>query len=113
MLSKKHRLSKAVEVKKTAVKGRGFFNPYFVIKKLPNQLQLARVTFVVSTKISKKAVDRNRIKRVLREEWRKSIDAIKPADYMVITKPAIMKIDNSEIRRQLNQSLQHLDKVKL
>lgn len=104
MLSQKHRLSKSADVKKTTARGRSFFNPFFVIKLIPNK-EAVRLTIIVSVKVSKKAVDRNRIKRVLREELRKHVDNFKVGDYVFIVKPQAMKIPASELRQEMEKSL--------
>jgi ribonuclease P protein component len=104
MLSQKHRLSKSADVKKTTARGRSFFNPYFVIKTGPNP-KTALVTVVVSVRVSKKAVERNRIKRVMRDELRKHIARFKPGNYAFLVKTSVMKINSSQLREEINKSL--------
>lgn len=99
MLAKKHRLSKTKDIQKTFLRGRGFFYPFFGIKFVAHEAP-AKVTVVVSTKISKKAVQRNRIKRVIREMVRTHITALKPGDYMIMARPGLEKEDNANIREK-------------
>lgn len=106
MLSQKHRLSKSAEVKQTTVRGRSFFNPYFVIKSSPNKEQTL-VTVIVSVRVSKKAVERNKIKRVVRDELRKSISNFKFGNYAFLIKPSVMKINSTELRLEINKSLKN------
>lgn len=105
MLSQKHRLSKSADVKKTTARGRNFFNPYFVIKSTtePNA-KISKITVIVSTKVSKKAVDRNRLKRIIREELRKSVENIKPGNYAILVKAQALKIEPNELRTAINKS---------
>jgi ribonuclease P protein component len=91
MFAKKNRLSKSKDVQAVFAGGRVFFNPYFSLKAKKNGL-MPRFTVVVSTKVSKKAVHRNRIKRVVREFLKLKTPLIFPADYVVIVKPALIKI---------------------
>lgn len=107
MLPKKHRLSKAADVKKTTAKGRSFFNPNFVLKSLPGSTE-ARATVVVSVKVSKNAVVRNRIKRVLREELRNIVPNFKPGTYVVIVKPSAAKIASAELRENFVEALRKI-----
>lgn len=100
MLPKKHRLSKSAEVKKTTAKGRSFFNPYFVVKSLKGP-DSAKFTVIVSTKVSKKAVTRNSLKRIFRDELKKSMENFPNGSYAFIVKPAAAKIDSAEFRKQI------------
>ena len=104
MLSQKHRLSKSADVKKTTARGRSFFNPYFVLKTVPGS-EPARLTVVASVKVSKKAVDRNRLKRIVRETVRANITKFKPGNYAVLLKSSAMKISSAELREQILKSL--------
>ena len=102
MLSKKHRLSKSADVRKTTAKGRSFFNPYFVIKSTSGQE--AKLTVVVSTKISKRAVDRNKIKRIIRDELRKLVPRVKPGNYAILAKQKTATATSKELREAIQQS---------
>ncbi|MDQ3018867.1 MAG: ribonuclease P protein component [bacterium] len=104
MLPKKHRLSKSAEVKQTTARGRSFFNPCFILKSIP-ALEGCKVTVIVSTKVSKKAVDRNRLKRVIREVVREALPRFKPGTYAFIVKLAAMKITSAELKEQVSQAL--------
>lgn len=104
MLSQKHRLSKSADVKKTTARGRSFFNPYFVIKVVPGG-SMAKVTTIASVKASKKAVERNRVKRILREELRKHIENMKPGSYVIIIKASSTKAEAKELKNALLKSL--------
>ena len=77
MLPKKHRLAKALEVKRTTARGRSFFNP-FVVVKFVKGASPARLTVIASTKVSKKAVSRNRVKRIARETIRGFLVQLQP-----------------------------------
>lgn len=104
MLSQKHRLSKSAEVKKTTARGRSFFNPYFVLKQSPGADD-PRFTVIVSTKVSKKAVERNKIKRVIREELRGHITNVKSGDYVILVKSSAAKINSKDLRTAIARSL--------
>lgn len=104
MLSKKHRLTKSAEVKRTAIRGRSFFNPLFVVKSSPGTPD-PRITVIVSTKVSKKAVVRNRIKRIIRDVFRLHIAEIKPGNYAIIVKPKAADAPASELRKSVETSL--------
>lgn len=105
MLGKKHRLAKTKDVKLTFERGRAFFNPLFTLKFLKKPQPPARFAVVVSTKVSKKAVARNRIKRHIREFVRLNIQRFVPGDYSVVVKPAAANVEGSELKSRLSQFL--------
>lgn len=78
MLTSKYRLTKEKDFKRINVGSRSFFSFGLRVKYLPNSLGFSRFAFVVSTKTSKKAVIRNRIRRQLRELIRLNLAKIKP-----------------------------------
>lgn len=93
MLKKANRLSKNLDVKR-AMRGRSFFGPRFVIKFVSskNPGHLTRATVVVSTKVSKRAVVRNSIKRRIREAVRRNLDMFRGGDYVIIVKPSVIQL---------------------
>ncbi len=73
---------------------------------LSNGLALSRVGFVVSKKISKKAVERNKVKRRLREATRSIINKIRPGfDIVVFTRQGIVESDFTSIKQNLETLL--------
>ncbi len=76
-----------------------------VLKKLKNDLEYPRFGFVVSLKVSKKAVIRNKVKRRLREAIRYNLDKIKNGyDVVFFTRKGIEEIDFQGIK----QGVEHL-----
>jgi ribonuclease P protein component len=70
MLAKKYRLSKRPDIEAVFKKGRRINHPLFVLYIMHNRLGYSRFAFPVSKKVSKKAVERNRIRRMERESVR-------------------------------------------
>ena len=68
-----------------------------------------RMGFVVSKKVDKTAVQRNRIKRLIRESFRVQ-KRLKSADYVVMAKPGVSKLSNQIITASLNQLWQLTEK---
>ena len=97
MLSNQHRLQKTKDVQNTFARGRAFFSPYFLGKFKKSAEAGKRFTVVVSTKVSKKAVDRNRIKRIVREQIRLHMDHFDAGDYVFTAKPKIMEVYDGKI----------------
>jgi ribonuclease P protein component len=63
MLPKDNRIKKKNDFELIFNKGRTFKNSFFILKVLSNDLKINRFAFVISKKVSKKAVERNKIRR--------------------------------------------------
>lgn len=63
----------------------------------------ARLGIAVSRRVSKRAVDRNRIKRQVRESFRLWRDKLEPMDYVVVARSAARVADRRVLREQLEQ----------
>ncbi|PWW40240.1 ribonuclease P protein component [Idiomarina loihiensis] len=68
----------------------------------PNELGHPRIGVTVSKKRAKRAVDRNRIKRQIRETFRLSQHKIPAFDIVIIAKQGIVEQDNAALRDTLN-----------
>ena len=58
----------------------------------------ARLGLAVSRKVDKRAVGRNRIKRVLRDAFRLLQPRLAPGSYVVVARPAAAQADNDALR---------------
>ncbi|MFI5158418.1 MAG: ribonuclease P protein component [Sphingobacteriales bacterium] len=103
MLKKANRITKTRDLQSVYRKGKTLHTPALVIKFLPG-LKF-RVGLVVSKKISKKAVERNRIKRALREELRLNKPNLALGEYMLVAKPGASIYKNAALRADLVKSL--------
>ncbi len=68
---------------------------------MSDNLPLARLGVVVSKKVSKLAVRRNRIKRLMREVFRCKSHPL-GFDFVVIAKPAANTVDNVRLQKELH-----------
>jgi len=66
----------------------------------------ARLGLIVSRKVDKRAVGRNRIKRVLRETMRHMYPALGSGDYVVLARPDAKTAENKHIRAAFIRLLQ-------
>jgi len=99
MLKRANRLAKSKDIASAFARGRTFFNPFFSIRFLSRPGE-KRFTVVVSTKVYKRAVARNRLKRLVREYLRKNLEKFKNGSYVIAAKPRISKLPESEIVKQ-------------
>jgi len=77
----------------------------------PNGLDHARLGITVSRKVSKRAVQRNRIKRQVREYFRHHRDTLKGMDLVFTAYPGCAELDNLALARLL-ESLWHRTEAK-
>jgi len=102
MLPKENRLLKERDFDQVHKKGKFIPGKHLVIKILPNKLSIPRFGIIVSNRVSKKPVIRNKIKRRLREIIREGIksEKIKKGfDIIVITKSSIVDEEFGSIER--------------
>ncbi len=62
-----------------------------------------RFGFIVSKKISTKAHERNKVKRILREIVRKNIFRMKGRDYVIVAKSGILHAKHDMIEDELEK----------
>ncbi len=105
MFKRKHRLAKTTQVVAALKRGRGFFNSEISIKCLPKVGEAPKFTVVVSTKVDKRAVKRNRLKRIIREFLKTQMTRIRPGDYVIMLKPRSAKIEESLLLKNLSSSM--------
>ncbi len=97
MLPFKNRLKKEKDFQQVFNKGRFINSDLISVRFLDNNTDDTRVGFIVSKKVSKKAVLRNRVKRKLREVMRANMEKIKGGFDIIITAKSIEleKIDKT------------------
>lgn len=103
MLPKIFRLHQDKEIKDLVKNGQSFFLPQLVIKYKKNQTGPSRFAFVVSTKVDKRAVIRNRLQRQMREIVRSNLDKIKPGySVLIIAKKSALELDFTTLSQQID-----------
>ncbi|MDD5547922.1 MAG: ribonuclease P protein component [Candidatus Pacebacteria bacterium] len=104
MLAKKYRLPIQTVLKQKS--GHSFKSRYFLFKIFSSDLPFSRFGLIVSKKISKKAVDRNRIKRLVFNYLRKNISLnrknSKSDDVLIITMKNIPEKEKLEAIEDLS-----------
>ncbi len=109
MLAKKYKLKKKKEIDALFKTGKSQDSRLLKIKWNKNNLNINRFIFAVSTKISKKATQRNKIKRKLEEIIRNNYQGIKQGyDLAIIAKPEIINTDYQLTRKELMKLLEKM-----
>ncbi len=105
MLSKKYRFHSRGGVRYVYQKGKTVRRPQMSLVSMENTRGFTRVAVVVSKKISKSAVERNRIRRRVYEAVRVNLDALpKKRDYIfVVFQKEVEKIPFGELERLLGE----------
>lgn len=114
MLDRKNRLTKKSEFERVKEEGKVTPSDSFSLSVLKREdHKPTRFGFVVSTKISKAATIRNRVKRALREGVRHSLSYLKNGyDCVVLVKPIIVKKYTDEIIREIQKVLKDVELTK-
>jgi ribonuclease P protein component len=67
----------------------------------PNGLQHPRLGLAIARKVLPRAVDRNRIKRLVRDDFRHNQDRLPAADLVIYGQPGLKQADAEQIRKTL------------
>ena len=104
MLARRLRLVKEKDFKKIFKFGKASYVKIFRIKVLANELEVNRYGIVISTKVSKKAVERNKLKRQIRaviKEFDKKLNT--GFDLVITVSPAAKNQEYEFIKSELEQ----------
>lgn len=83
---------------------------YFLILARLNQQVQPRLGLVMAKKHMKLAVERNRMKRLIRESFRTQQQALSGLDIVILSRKGMDSLSNSEFSQQLNQQWQRIFK---
>lgn len=110
MLAKENRLTARADFENLRQNGKFLTTPYFSFSFTKRETQLpSRFGFIVSKKISKSAVVRNRVKRILREIVRKNIGTVKEGwDAVFLVKSGILSAETDKIEVEVKKCLEIL-----
>lgn len=88
--------------------GRRRADALFTLVSLKGEAPVARLGIAVSKKVSKSAVQRNRIKRLVRESFRRRGPGLPALDIVVLARPEAAGADNGAIAESLER---HFDRI--
>ncbi|MEJ2456215.1 MAG: ribonuclease P protein component [Candidatus Thiodiazotropha sp.] len=100
---RERRLVKPDEYRRVFSDGVRSIDDIFLVLARPNGLSRARLGLAVSKKNTRRAVDRNRIKRVIRESFRIHQHQLAGFDLVVVTRQGIGRTDNAGCFESLRQ----------
>ena len=106
--NKRARLLKAEEYTQVFNKAHRSKDQYFTVLAKPKKIGQAKLGLAVSKKRAKKAVSRNRLKRIIRESFRLSQSIIVSADYVVMIQQNSENISNKQLFLSLEKHWRNL-----
>lgn len=95
------RIRKSWEFRLINKMGCKIYAPHFILFKLPSSANSARLGITASSKVGN-AVQRNRIKRLIREYFRKNIFSLDKLDYSVIVRRGVSQVSSKIIFDELH-----------
>ncbi|MCD4694496.1 ribonuclease P protein component [bacterium] len=109
MFKKENRLTKKKDFDNIFKKGRSVFNKVLGLKVIINDLDINRFGVIVSNKISKRAIERNKIKRRIREVLKKEEPVLKKGyDIVVIALAETKQKEYQDLEQILKEKLSKL-----
>ncbi|MCL5439139.1 MAG: ribonuclease P protein component [Patescibacteria group bacterium] len=98
MLKKKYRLSASLSLKQARI----IDSPLFRLRFLKNDLPFNRFGFVVSKKVDKRAVARNKVKRILQKSIQEIFEKINTGyDILFLAKPVLKESSFDLVRESI------------
>ncbi len=102
-LARKYRLNKK-DLKRVFKQGKTVINSFFFIRFLKNELGHARIAAIIPSKVSKKAVVRNGLKRIIIESVRTGHFLEESYDLAITATLNIVEKPSKEIKEHLEQA---------
>jgi len=106
MLPRENRLSDEFDFRRIRRDGQRYGTPFFNFFLLPNQKGPVRFGFVVSSRVSKLATERNRLKRVLRAQVENLLPGIRSGTWgsFWVREPAL-RVESKVLRQAVEETL--------
>jgi ribonuclease P protein component len=101
-LPQRRRLRRKSEYDAVYARGRRFSDAYFAIVARRNDMGCPRLGLAVATKVAGNSVERNRIRRVIRETFRLRQHRLPALDLVVSARGAVARAKNAVLRSSLD-----------
>ena len=102
------RLRRAAEFRQLYASGRRLSAEPFTAIVRPNQLGAARLGLSIAARIVRRAVQRNRIRRLIRESFRLRCDQLPPLDIVIGVRGGVQAASRARLREALERLWQKI-----
>ena len=96
-------MRRPAEFKRAYAAGKRLGNEFFTINAQPNGLSSPRLGMSIPARILRRAVDRNRLRRLVRESFRVHQLSLPPFDIVIGVRAGVLTADNACLRSSLEK----------
>ena len=97
------RLRRPAEFKRAYATGRRFANEFFTANAQANDLTWPRLGMSIAARNLRRAVDRNRVRRLIRESFRMHQQELPALDIVIGARAAVISADGDRLRTALDR----------
>src|ERR1700761_7006923 len=98
-----HRMLRPAQFKRAYADGKPFSNEFFTVNVVPNEVAWARLGMSIAARNLRRAVDRNRIRRLIRESFRMHQQGLPPVDIIIGARPSVLQADRACLNAALEK----------
>ena len=102
------RMRRPAEFKRVYAGGRRLGSEHFTVNLQANGTPCARLGMSIAARILRRAVDRNRVRRLIRESFRVNQKRLPPLDIVIGVRAGVQDIDNDRLRAGLEKLWQKI-----
>jgi ribonuclease P protein component len=96
-------MRRPAEFQRVYAAGKRLGNEFFTVNAQANGLGCARLGMSIAARILRRAVDRNRLRRLIRESFRANQQRLPPLDIVIGVRAGVQSVVNAQLRPALEQ----------